>query len=78
MFNTDFKQYDDLATKGWYRHLWELCTFLNVRIQGKFAKHLRPVRTGDVPFMKELIAQNKDAKCLGAKDPEIVGRYRKF
>ena len=28
--------------------------------------------------MTELIARNKDAKCLGSKDLEIVGRYRKF
>ena len=28
--------------------------------------------------MKELIAQNKDAKCFGGKDLEIVGRFRKF
>ena len=67
MFNMDFKQYGGLATKGWYRHLWELCTFLNVRIQGKLNKHVCPVRKGDVPFMREVIARNKDAKCLGAK-----------
>ena len=49
-----------------------------MRIQGKFARRLRPVRKGDVPFMTELIVQNKDAKCLGSKDFEIAGRYRKF
>ena len=31
-----------------------------------------------MPFMTELIARNKDAKCLGSKDLEIVGRYRKL
>ena len=75
VFNLDFKQNGSLTTMGWYRHLWELCAFLNVRIQGKYTRCFRPVRKGDVPFMKELIARNKDAKCLGAKDLEIVGRY---
>ena len=28
--------------------------------------------------MKELIARNKDAKCLGERDLEIIGRYQKF
>ena len=64
--------------KVWYRHLWELCIFLNVRVQGKLARCLCPVRKGDVPFMTELIARNKDAKCLRSNDLEIVGRYWKF
>ena len=78
MFNTDFKQYGGLATRGRYRHLWKLCTFLNMRIQGEFTRRFCPGRKGDVPFMKELIARNKDAKCLGARDLEIVGRYQKL
>ena len=49
-----------------------------MRIQGKFTRRLRLVKKGDVPFMTELIVRNKDAKCLGAKDLEIVGKYRKF
>ena len=78
VFNMDFKQHGGLATKRWYRHLWELCTFLNARIQGKFTRHFHPIRKGDVPFMAELIVRNKNAKCLGSKDLEIVGRYWKF
>ena len=31
-----------------------------------------------MPFMTELIARNKDAKCLGSKDLETVGRYQKI
>ena len=36
VFSADFKQYGGLATRGWHKYLWEPCTFLNVRIQGKF------------------------------------------
>ena len=78
VFNMDFGQHGGLATRGWYKHLWELCTFLNVKIQGNFSRRFRPARKGDVSFMKELSARNKDAKCLGGKGLEIVGRYRKF
>ena len=78
VFNMDFKQHGGLATKGWYRHLWELFIFLNVRIQEKFARRLRPIRKGDVPFMAELIVRNKGVKCLGSKDLVIVGMYWKF
>ena len=49
-----------------------------MRIQGKFARRIRPVRKDDVSFMTELIARNKDTKCLRSNDLEIVGRYRKF
>ena len=60
VFNMDFKQHGGLVTKGWYRHLWGLCTFMNMRIQGKFARRFHSIREGDVPFMTELIARNKD------------------
>ena len=49
-----------------------------MKIQGDFSKRFPPIRKYDVPFMKEPISRNKDAKCLGEKDLEVVGRYRKF
>ena len=44
MFNMDFKQHGGLATRGWYKHLWKLCTFLNVKIQGNVSRRFHLVR----------------------------------
>ena len=67
VFNMDFRHHGDLATRGWCKLLWELCTFLNAKIQRNFSRRFRPVRKGDVPFMRELIVRNKDKNCLGEK-----------
>ena len=75
VFNINFKKFGGLAIHGWFRHLWELCNFLEVNIEAKITKRFCLVKKGDIPFMEELIFRNREAKCFGDRELEAIGRY---
>jgi hypothetical protein len=52
----EYKTHSILATDNtWFKNVWELVSYLNVRLQFNTDFHLKPIRQGDTSLMSEFI-----------------------
>jgi hypothetical protein len=52
----DYKAYSTLVTNNtWYKNVWELVHYFNIRLVFQSEYHLGPVRQGDKALMSEFI-----------------------
>ena len=55
VFSKDYKKLHKLAERSWFKHLWCLCGFLDVKVIFDKTHNVQPIRNKDVCFMDALL-----------------------